>query len=108
MLKETKFPLKSVAEKNNWKLEIERTGVFENFEFMHAQAGDFKANMVLKCPDGKKINLDRINLKRQRENIKKIGLRLMNLYNSDIDWDMLRDLGNQAFKPFKEIEESYQ
>lgn len=104
------FPKTHSYEQDGWEMTVRCTGVYTEFVMGFAQAGDPKGSVTLKghgmeVSVGTACSFARFpaNLSHGRELIEKLGCELINRYNMEPDWGLLRALGRMAFVPFRQV-----
>lgn len=103
LFQDEECPRKNRVTKHGYTMTVEFYGVYEEFQMMVAQPGDPKGSISLEGPDVKaSIGSEEFpeNLKKSRELVLKLGRRIQNEYSRKVDFDLLHELGEEAFKPY--------
>lgn len=115
VLNKQAFPKVHTVRDGDWTLTIKCEGVYTEFVFATAQAGDPKGSAIIEGPKmSVSVGTDRdtcpccltkvkqfpVNLSKGRELIRKLGEKLRNNYNIEPNWPALLELGNKAFEPY--------
>ena len=99
------FPKTYFAENNGWKLTVNCKGVYTEFVYGIAQAGDPKGSVTLRG-QGMSVSVGTgwwyipVNLSRREEITIRLGEELRNKYNREPDWKFLHELSKEAFQPY--------
>ena len=109
------FPKIFSHEQDGWKITIRCEGVYTEFVFGVAQAGNPKGSVTLEghginvsvgtgkhaCPSCSTIVKQfPINLCHGLRLTHQLGDELRNQYNREVDWQSLLSLGKKAFEPY--------
>ncbi|KKS65758.1 MAG: hypothetical protein UV40_C0005G0005 [Parcubacteria group bacterium GW2011_GWA1_42_7] len=109
------FPKVHTHKQDGWELTIRCEGVYTEFVFEIAQAGDPKGFVTLNGPNicvsvgtGQHtcptclttVKQFPVNLSKGNRLTRQLGEELRNKYNLEPDWQFLLALGKKAFEPY--------
>ena len=109
------FPRVHSHEQDGWQITIKCEGVYTEFTYGMAQAGEPKGSATLEGQGIKvSVGTDRhtctaclttvkqfpVNLSRGGDLTRRLGEEVRNQYNREPNWPFLMALGKKAFEPF--------